>query len=480
MLRLESGDVLFGRIEESDPDGVRFRRVDTEGVVELPWSLVDPTQRDALRLRFGYVESDGVEEMVDAEKLVLTDGTELFGIVVGRDDQYLWLKRAEGTIPVPRRSLAGASTPARVPALDVYTREELYQKKAQELAEGLAASGREGAEACAELARYAEEILDYAHALEYFGRAKDLDPSFEPQAIEAAIARTEEKAALQEQVDLLARIDLLRARKRYDLAVEALGTFPELYPDSPLLEDWNKLRDRVAKHQERDARAEITRSVYREATRLVRDAVKTKTNYEALVSYLDDGLVEAVLEATSKDLARIAPGITTDEVQRLWSERKGGRVHQSSYGNGTWLLGKARALATYEKEDEKKTEAPAAGSQAEARAKLEQRIERYLRNQELSRSANASAGSDEENPAKFWKEWDRAGRAQWAMAYFAEFSGLFRVEGVRFSNCRECGGKGFREIRFTGSAVAGSKAGDQLIPCPTCHTIGRVRRIRYR
>jgi hypothetical protein len=49
------------------------------------------------------------------------------------------------------------------------------------------------------------------------------------------------------------------------------------------------------------------------------------------------------------------------------------------------------------------------------------------------------------------------------------------------SNCRECGGIGVREVIYTGGARSGDTvSGRRLMHCPTCHGIGRVRRIRYR
>jgi hypothetical protein len=73
------------------------------------------------------------------------------------------------------------------------------------------------------------------------------------------------------------------------------------------------------------------------------------------------------------------------------------------------------------------------------------------------------------------------------LAYFAEKSGQFRDLQARFSNCRECGGTGARDVMFTGNAASADednksqgKAGEVLVTCPACHTIGVVRRIRYR
>lgn len=480
MLKLKSGNILWGSIESHEPEAIEFRRLDNQGLVKMPWALLDPDEERELRLRFGYVESQADELMTDAERVVLNDGTEIVGLIVNRTADHLWFKRAEGTIPIDKRRLKGASTTVQVPALEIYTKEELYQQKAFELQQELLKDGAAGARAHDELAQFAERLLDYPHAVEHYETAKKLDPSLDPARLSAALARAEQKAALQEQVDVLAEIDLMRARGRYDKAIELLGTFPELYPDTPLLEDWNKLKNRVARYQERDLREQIVRRVNYWSVRLARDFARKAGTFEEAIAYLDEKMAEDVIENVKNDVQQIAPGIEDDQVRRLWDERKGGRFRQASYGIGTWLLGEDRALAQYDKEEEKDKEAaPEPGSAAETRKKLEERVARYLKNQELARRASGGA-SDEEDPNSLWQHWSHSGRYQWMLAYFAEFSGLFKVEKVRFEFCRDCGGSGTRTVLFTGSAISGTSASETIVPCGTCHTLGHVRRIRYR
>ena len=53
-----------------------------------------------------------------------------------------------------------------------------------------------------------------------------------------------------------------------------------------------------------------------------------------------------------------------------------------------------------------------------------------------------------------------------------------------FDNCRECGGTGVIESVVsganTGKGNVGKATPDQKHDCPTCHGLGRVRRISYR
>ena len=478
MLRLKSGDVLWGAVESHAPEELRFRRLDTGGVVRLPWSFLDPEGAEELRLRFGYVDSQREELLVDAERIVLSNGTEVIGLIERRTDEHLWVKRAMGTIPVPVRSLRAPPALVRVPALDVYTREELYQQKAAEHQADLLLEGLEGAEAHDELARFSERLSDYAHAAEHYRHVASLAPDYDAARVREALARSELRASVKEQSDHLAATELWSVRKRYDRALESLEEFPRLYPKSPLMEDWNELRRRIARDQEEDLREEIVRLMHSHAVKLARSAARRSQTYEDTLAYLDETMAEELVQAVLGDLGELAPGIDAESVQRLWSERSGGRFRQASFGIGTWLLGESRALETYDDEEESALPEAPRGSQREAREKLEERVRRYLRNQELARSA--TGGGREDDPAAFWNAYEYSGRYQWILAYFAEFSGLFRVERVRLSNCRECGGSGARDVVFTGSAIAGDSSRHSLVPCPTCHTIGRVRRIRYR
>jgi len=480
MLRLRSGTVEFGAIVAHDPDGVRFRRLESGGEVELPWSFLDPREADGLRSTFGYVEVEDEELELDADRIELADGREVVGRIVNRSDTHLSVKRAEGTVPIPLTNVRGAITSVRVPALELFTKEELYQDKATELQSLLALEGEPGARAHDELARFSERLLDFVRAAQHYRRVAELAPGFDAARIGAARTRTEAKAALQAEVDELAAIDLARARKRYDVALQLMQDFRTLRPRSSLLEDLNKLQARIARAQERDLREQIVTRWHHWSVRLAKEAGR-KTSFEEVQAYLDEKLGEEIAEKVREDVQTIAPGIEVDQVRKLWGERKGGKFKTASYGLGTWLLGES---ARAELEQEKKGSAaapPAPGSAAEARSKLEERIKRYIENQKLTRKSGGQAG-DDEDPQVFWSEWNWAGRAQWVLAYHAEKSGEFKdVEG-RLSPCPACGGAGARDFLFTGSAAstANQGAAQTLVACPACHTIGVVRRVRYR
>ncbi|MCZ6598409.1 MAG: hypothetical protein O7B99_12275 [Planctomycetota bacterium] len=474
MLRMSDGRILWGAIVAHDEASLSYRRLDNGGIVRLRWPLLDPTEESELRLKFGYVET-GVEEiMISADKLTLVDGTELVGLILDRSGDNVRIKRAEGQLSIPKARISG-STIVQVPALDLYTKEELYNLEVAELLDRLNGEGTAAAEAHFEIAQYAEQLYDFIHAAEHYGKAIELDPEFETERIQPMYERAQQKAALQGQVDHLAQIDLWRARKYYDKAIALLNDFPVLYPESPLMEDWGKLRDRVQKYQLRDLRAGAVRSWHRRTFELAQQAARKKS-YEEVMSYLEGGMGEEVLLAVQQDLQKIAPEIQTDEVRRLWDERKSGKWRSASYGHGTWLLGEDNARSGLEEQNADPTEK---GTLDDARKKIEEKLKRYLKNQQIARKGNATV-SEEEDPGRFWAGWPSANKAWWVLAYHVENSGDFQIEKFRFRNCRTCGGSGLREVIITGGAIAGATSGRRMVPCPTCHTIGVVRLVRYR
>jgi len=253
-----------------------------------------------------------------------------------------------------------------------------------------------------------------------------------------------------------------------------LANFAGTYPKSPLMDDWNVQRERTERAQLKALRSDVATRWHAAAAREARIAARMET-YAEVLGFLDEGMSEAILKSVTDDLGDIDADIQPEEVRVLFDEREGGRWRKGSYGNGTWLLGEKKARAGIEAGGA--GEAPA-GEQDTARKSLEDKIKRYIENQESVRSA--SGASDEESPEDFWATFPLNFRSNWILAYYAEFSGDMQLRRELFSNCRECGGKGVREIVNLGSAREGDSGSTRLIACPVCHGIGVVRRVSYR
>lgn len=474
MLPLRDGGVLFGNIIEHSPDELVFTRVDTGGTLSLPWGIIDPARERELKLSYGYIEANVTEELVSADRLTLVDGTQLIGLIVSRDNDSLLVKNSSALITLPLDRIVGSSVLVQVPASDIYTKEERYQNKVNAFSNQLAATEpRLVAEAHLEIAKWCEGVRDYGHAHEHYQAVALVDPSYPLADLQVALERSKTKADAQEQVDYLGEVERLTRRQNFDKALDLLAKFQTAYPNSPLLEDWNEQRERTEMAQLKALRTETAKRWYAHAASQARAAARFET-YDQVMSFLDEGMGEAILAEVTDDLKDLRETIQPEEVAILFSEREGNRWHKSSYGNGTFLLGEDRALAGIDGKDtnEKK------GEQDAERDAIAEKVKRYIENQAAVRSA--SGGDDGVSPADFWSTFSLNARSNWILAYYAEFSGVMELRRASFTNCRDCGGTGVREIVNLGGPVEGSNSSIRLVTCPVCQGVGVVRRITYR
>lgn len=472
LLRLRDGSTHWGTIAEHDPDGVRFERLGDGGVARVPWGMLDPVQERELRETFGYVDVSTEELTIPAESIELHGGEEIVGVIVSREGDQFLVKVGGNLQAIPKSRVRAVTGGLRVPALDVYEREEIYARE-------LARADPEDATSQYELARLCERILDFGHAAEHYAAALALDPERRADEIAFALERAKIKAAQQEQIDFLREVDTLRKRGRYDEALERVRAFASAFPGSLLVPDAKRKETLVLAARD-DAISELVRQRwhYWLARLARRAAVAEGSTYAKAVEYAEEGLAEQIRANVLADVQeRISPGLDADDVARFWEQRDKRRWRLASYGLGTWLLGEEQALAGEDTETEAEREPE--GELATQRAELEEKIERFLRNQTLARDARTRSDSADEYE-EFWRTFPPSGRAQWIRARYAETSGDVEVHPrPRFGRCPSCGGTGVREVLYTGGGGTGS--GDlTLIRCTTCHGIGAIRRIQYR
>lgn len=470
MLKLRNGSIHWGAIEEHSSNGLRFHLLETGGTADIRWQFLDPTQDLELRTQFGYVDTTGEEEMISADKLVLLSGEEVIGKIVGRTDKEILLKMRGTVLPVPVTQVRSSSSGMQVPALDVYTKDELYNLEVTQV--DLTDAGAQW-----ELARFCERIFDFRRAQEHYLKVQELDPEFKDGALESVLERVSVKAERQDQVDYLGMIDHLKRRNRYADALAELTAFDGLFPNSPLANDRHKLEDRIVKARAEHAADIVRLSWFRRMERLAAKAAREQT-YEGALAYLDEGLGRDLLAEVTADVAKIWPEVSNEVIAQLWLDRKRGRWRPASYGLGTWLLGEDGALAGL---DAQKDATPAKSDTDAQREALDERLNRFLKNQESQRRARKTADQADDVEV-YWALLPHSARTNWLVAYYVENSGQFDLRPKpELHNCRECGGVGVREIIYTGAARSDSKGGGaQKQVCETCHGIGKTRRVRYR
>lgn len=488
MLRLRDGRILWGAIEEHDEQAVVIRRLDNGGRVTLPWGMVDPTQEEQLKLLYGYIEVDVEEVLVQAHRIPIVDGSELVGLIVNRTDDSLYVKTSTTLLTLDKTRIAGPAILVQVPALDIYTREELYRETLAQYAQVLTpaageelATGPAAGDAHLEIAAFCERIFDFVHAREHYLLAVEAEPRLMDDVLERTIERAAQKAAVQEQVDVMAEADTWRARKKFDRALELCAAFREQWPRSPLMEDLFRLEARIQRAQQKALREEVVKKWHYYTARLIGKAVR-EMDFGSAVSWADGELSEEIALAVAEDLRSLAEGLDEQLVRQYFLERESYKIYKASYGVNSWMLGPDEARA----ELDTSAQAPSGGSgrgdsRDDAREDIQAKIDRYIQAQQ-SAQRNESASGSEDDPEAAWGEMSSNAKAQWLRAYYAEHSGDMNVTSVRFSACPTCGGSGVLEVIQTGGAGnrGENASGLRLVACPTCHTVGIIRRVSYR
>ncbi len=470
MIKLQGGLFQWGMIEDHTAEDLTFRRMDNGGLVVVPWSLVEPVQELQLRTQFGYVDLSGDEIMVSAEKLILRDGREVIGQVIGRDDTSLQFKTQGRTLTIPKTYVKDYVGGLLVPALDVMSKDELYNQ------ESLSLDAEDPASLFA-LGVFCERILDFQRALEHYTAAQALDPSFKAKELTATLARVGIKVANQVQVDFLDEIDRLSRRDKFAEAFSQLEIFDATYEDSPLAGDRVKLEKRIEKRRHDYMREAVAEHWFSWMNRLAGSAARDMT-FSATLEYLEETLSDEIVQNVLLGLNKKWPDLEEDQVRQFFQDRKVKRWKPSSYGLGTWLLGEERALK--DDEGEEKKAQPILSEKDKERAARADQIARWLRNQETAKRSRRSE-EDESEMSDTWTAMRVANRRSWIIAYYAEYGGdLFPNPKPELRNCADCGGIGVKYEILSGYVREGTAAGLRQKPCPTCHTIGRVRRIRYR
>jgi len=472
LLRLRDGATHWGSILKHDADGLDFVLLSHGGQARVPWMLLEPRQSAELQKDFGYVEVSSDEVLIEADRLLLVSGEEVLGKIVSREGEH-FLVKVEGNLQaVPKTRVASVQGGVPVPALDVYSQEELYQQY-------LAQADPTDPESLLELARGCERILDFAHAAEHYQMLGELAPDFMAEAVAEALDRAQRSALLQEQIEFLRDADQLRKRKSFDDALAKVALFSQQFPDSPMLDRARRLEMRIQEARYEALRAFVRIQWHDRLRKLARERARETTYVEAL-TYAEEQLSQDIAAAVLSDVhKRISESVQESELRELWNKRDKVVYQLASYGEGTWLLGEDRARKGLDEAQDEEGKSPTTQMDAE-RAKLEEKIKRFIKNQEAARRAKRQQGETEDYEL-FWKGFDLSGRAQWIRAYYAEFSGDMELAPrPRFQSCPGCGGRGVREVVHVGGTGTAGDSGLVLNRCELCQGIGVLRKVRYR
>jgi hypothetical protein len=467
VVRVVDGRLMVGEIIDHDLDGLTVLSARNGGTYRLTWENLFPGEAERLKTGFGY-RVDFSMPTVSADRLLLVNGRQITGRILRRDSREIEIRSRSLTLVVPTTRLAAPPEKVVVDASEVLTPEQFYLERLPQI------SADDALEQF-EFARQLEAVSGYEFAKTHLEMASVLAVGDDALLgrIEAARPRIELAIEHREETDKIKEIRSLMYRERFALAEKKLEEFAEMHADSPIYDDYLKVAEKFEAQREEAMIRFLRRNWHKRAAALLKKkALDRKAKVDGLQNYATTELPKLMREVMAEELADMKEGVDPAEVEQLWSRRSEQKPkrHQAGFGNGTWVLGEARAQAGLKIEEAEEND-----GRTEAERELQNRYKRYLEN--LERSRRAAGTNEEVSPDDWWKGASASARFQWLLAFYAEFSGDFDLVRVIFDNCPTCNGKGYVEVRVLGSGKSGQ---DQRRKCPTCHGVLIKRSIFFR
>ncbi|MBI3817716.1 MAG: hypothetical protein HY286_03410 [Planctomycetes bacterium] len=487
---MRDGEILVGEISSHDEDALDIKRLDNGGLVHLRWSQLAPPFERSLRTRLGYIYDREEEVLVDADELTLADGTKRVGRVVSQTNDQIVLKDSKSTLSYARSILSGAPGRVRVPALEVYTKDELYNDK-------LSTIDATTAEGNLDLARYLEQVDDFGRAIQHANEVKKIDPNFHAHELVELLKHLEEKKARQDEIDYLQELESQRSQRHFDKAIMMCTEFAAKFPKSSATTrtDVEKRKKNIAEAKHIYQIDKVWIAYHRAARTVLRvKAVDRKIALDDARSYARGGEVRKdILASVLKTLQNDFKEITEQDVASLWKDRgKRAKLDHVGYGRGTFVLGKDGA---------KKNVSNMIGAKTGAAGKSNPELDAMAKKlQAMLQKAQAPQNINQKqlDPADEW--WQVVAtafeREQFLLSTFVEFGGEMQDMIFTARPCVGCGGQGQLPVTSGSSAPGGVTVGSggnrnnnnnqpqqssvSYADCPTCHGIGFERLIDYR
>ena len=440
-VQLADGRVLLAAVEEADGEGLRVRRLDNGGVLDLRWDHLSTASATSWKQRFDLIGDQQDEVLVRATEVVyLSNGTRqsVIGRITDPSGDPLVVQAKGVPYPVPRRNLKGVRT-VEVPATQVYTKDEFYTETLTKFTPG------EDANRHILLAEELVKFRDYDRASEHLDQAKELGNAKDPQRLDKLIDRLARYKAAAKELGMIEQIQAYRSRGRlrdFQKGVELIQTFQEQYPDSKLRAEFDRAKDRFEKTRDRY----LTQKVADQWRKSIQSVAQKQINaggltLQAARDFAENEMSDQIVERLAKSL-----DLEQDEIKAFWEQREkypvGKRTEYFAYGVGSWVLGEKEILkdtAVAAKKDKQPAKSPDAGGQG----RDVERFAKLLRQAMERRRGQAQQGGQRELTEEgWWGEASKSEQASWLRAYYAEYGGQLKVTYATAQQCISCYGSG--------------------------------------
>jgi tetratricopeptide (TPR) repeat protein len=466
-VQLASGQTLLASVEDADGDGLRIRRLDNGGYLELRWDHLSAASALEIKRRFDLAGDSQDELLTTCEEvsyLVNGQPNRLIGKVVERTGTHLVVMQRGVPFRIPVGELRGMRQ-VQVPVTQIYTKEEYYAARLAEDPPG------DSADKHLLLAEDLVKVRDYDHAEEHLKKAKELDNSRDKQRVDLMLSRLSRYKEAARERELLDQIQACRSRGQlvdFEKGEKLIEQFEKEFPQSKLKSDFDAETKRFGEVRVRYLTQQVAEQFRRSIQVLAeKKAADGSVSLQAARDYAENGMTEELFARTAQQLR-----IEVAEAKELWANRAkfpvGKRSEHFGYGLGSWVLGEQAVIKDTAVAKVQGQQAPAEGAGGDGNSRDVERIQRALRQAVERRRAAQQQGAAggqqqrEETDEDWWREAGRVERAGWLRAYYAEFGKQLVVTFASASQCVSCYGQGtVPEMGPDGKMIRGK--------CYLCH-----------
>ncbi len=441
-VQLADGRVLLATIEDTpDGQGLRVRRLDNGGLLELRWDQLSAASAFAIKRQFDLVGESQDEVLVRADEVeFLQNGGKqtLVGKIVDRTPDQIVVQVKGVLNRVPKSELLAVRN-VEVPVTQVYTKDEYYAMLLAEQPPGTSADKH------MLLAETLIKVRDYDRAAEHLQKAREIGESKNPQHLDALAQRLQRFKESAKELKGLEEIKAARSRGKladFEKGTKLIAQFEKDFPQTKLKAEFDTEKKRFADARTRFLAGEVAEQ-WRRSIQIVADkkVAEEGTTLQAARDYAENKLTDDITARLAQVLK-----LEATEIKQLWADRArypvGKRSEHFSYAIGSWVLGDTAILKGTEagKAKEKQGGAPDPTKDREV-DKLQKLLKQAMERRRAAVQGPAG-GQQEQTEEDWWRDATRVERTGWLRAYYAEFGGQLVLTYQSVSPCISCYGEG--------------------------------------
>ncbi|MGQ0612282.1 MAG: hypothetical protein ACT4PV_00820 [Planctomycetaceae bacterium] len=464
-IALDDGTRMHGYLVESEctDEVLVIRDMRTQGKKVIPWARVDASHAQELRVRLGFeVEDMGGSLTTEASEIRNRAGSVFVGKLLNEatakaDGEYR-LKTADGERRIQISDVVEGPTAVEVDSLQIYTPEELYQRR---IKGGAPASAEEHFRT----AEFCRKIGAHEHARTHYQAILDAgETKYNADAIRRLLERVEKRIGQREAEGALRGIKQAIVYNRFEQAAQLIAAFREKYTDEDLLNDAKELEEESAERRKAWYIGQVPRLLMGEVKDLLGDKLKTKDLALSEALRFAGGQVSAADTVSARALAAVAEKLKLDPKEALdyWNQRPRRPIQRAFYRDGTFVV-----LQNIKDPLAKVTPPKPGGSSKGGKSGS-------------GKPAPAPKPHGMKNPEEWWKEKVAAKKTtdlrDFLYAFWAEKSGMVELLEPKEETCPTCLGKGYTQQSHTTT--------DGIVPwfdrCQTCYVATYFRVVQFR